>query len=70
VKKLNEMTIKEAEDILSRIYRKEGQPILIITDAGGYRGGIKYSMTIGKGRIEIEGRSSLEELLKATQEYQ
>jgi hypothetical protein len=62
-----EMTLKEAEGILFKIFCKEGQPILI-TDAGGYRGGVSYYMTIGKGRIQTEKYSSIEELLKVTQE--
>ena len=62
------MTLKEAEDILFRIYHEEGQPILIVSHAGGYKGGVSYSMIIGVGRIRTEQYSSIEELLKATQE--
>lgn len=65
---LGKMTLKEAEDILFKIYYKEGQPILIVSNAGGYRGGVSYSMIIGVGRIRTEHYSSIEELLRATQE--
>jgi len=64
------MTLKEMEAILYKIYCKEGQPILVVTDAGGYKGGVLYSMTIGKGRIQTAKYSSIEELLRATEEYQ